>query len=454
MWPRFANNAETTSASTLAAAPITANDDREPEEAARIRLKVRIHRRLIDELDLTKLESADESELRRAVSELVRRFAIEEKLPLNHAETASLTHDVINEMLGLGPLEPLLQDPTIDDILINTHKQVYVERRGVLELTPVRFADEAHLLRILNRIVSAVGRRVDESQPLVDARLADGSRVNAAIAPVAVDGALVSIRKFAKKPFTLDSLVTNGTMPEAFATFLRAAVKTRVSMLISGGTGSGKTTLLNALSESISHSERLVTIEDAAELQLRQPHVARMETRPPNIEGRGEIRQRELVKNALRMRPDRIILGECRAEEAFDLLQAMNTGHEGSCTTVHANSPRDALSRLEQMVAMSGMNLAPTSIRRQIASAITIVVQTQRMADGRRRVTSISEVTGQEGDVIQMHEIFRFRITGTDRTGAVLGVYEATGIRAACLEWISARGETLPAGLFDPSLQH
>lgn len=447
MWTKFANR----TASASEASPAAANDEVDNEVAARIRLKVRIHRRLIEELDLTRLETADELELRRAVSELVRRFALEEKLPLNSAETISLTDDLIHEMLGLGPLEPLLQDPTVDDILINTHKQVYVERHGVLEATPVQFADEQHLLRILNRIVSAVGRRIDESQPLCDARLADGSRVNAAIPPVAVDGALVSIRKFARKPFTLDSLIANGTMPQAFAEFLRAAVKTRVSMLISGGTGSGKTTLLNALSEAISHAERLVTIEDAAELQLRQPHVARLETRPPNIEGRGEIRQRELVKNALRMRPDRIILGECRADEAFDLLQAMNTGHEGSLTTIHANTPRDAISRLEQMVAMSGMNLSPASMRRQIASAITLIVQTQRMADGRRRVTSISEITGQEGDVIQMHELFRFRITGTEPSGAVLGVYEATGIRAACLEWITARGEQLSPGLFDPA---
>jgi pilus assembly protein CpaF len=453
MWSRFARQIEPATPAT-ALRELAANDEADPAEAARTLLKVRLHRRMIDELDLTKLETAEDGELHRAVAELVRKFALEERLPLNQAETSALTNDVINEMLGLGPIEPLLQDPTVDDILINTHKQVYVERRGVLELTPVRFADEAHLLRIVNRIVSAVGRRVDESQPLVDARLPDGSRVNAAIAPVAVDGALVSIRKFSKRPFTLDRLVANGTMPETFATFLRAAVKTRVSILISGGTGSGKTTLLNALSESISHTERLVTIEDAAELQLRQPHVARLETRPPNIEGKGEIRQRELVKNALRMRPDRIILGECRADEAFDLLQAMNTGHEGSCTTVHANSPRDALSRLEQMVAMSGMNLSPASIRRQIASAITLVVQTQRLSDGARRMTSISEVTGQEGDVIQMHELFRFRITGTDPSGAVLGVHEATGIRAACAEWIAARGESLPANLFDPTSKH
>ena len=422
-------------------------------EAGRLRHKLMLHRRIIDELDLAVLETADETELRRAVSGPVRSFLQEEKLALNLIETEALTQDIIHEMLGLGPIEPLLRDTTINDILINTHKQVYVERSGMLELTDVRFADEAHLLRILNRIVAAVGRRIDESQPMVDARLPDGSRVNAAIPPVAVDGALVSIRKFAATPFTVERLIANGTLPPAMAGFLAAAVKTRVSMLISGGTGSGKTTLLNALSHSIGDSERLVTIEDAAELQLQQPHVARLETRPPNLEGKGEIRQRELVKNALRMRPDRIILGECRAEEAFDLLQAMNTGHEGSLTTIHANTPRDAISRLEQMVAMASMGMSPRAMRQQIASAITLIVQTQRMSDGRRRITSIAEITGIEEDVVQIHELFRFRMTGAAENGDVLGHFEATGIRPKCLEWMAARGLTLPVALFDPSAQ-
>lgn len=417
----------------------------------RLRLKLQIHRRIIEELDLSKLDSAREEDLRRAVLSLVRAIVLEDKLALNTQETAEIAEAVMNEMMGLGPLEPLLQDPTINDILVNTHKQVFVERSGVLELTPIRFADEAHLLRIVNRIVAAIGRRVDESQPMVDARLPDGSRVNAAIPPVAVDGALVSIRKFAKTPFTIESLIANGTMPQPVAEFLRSAVRTRVSAIISGGTGSGKTTLLNALSQAISPTERLLTIEDAAELQLQQPHVARLETRPPNIEGRGEIRQRELVKNALRMRPDRIILGECRAEEAFDLMQAMNTGHEGSLTTIHANTPRDAISRLEQMIAMANMNMSGRGIRQQIASAITLVVQTQRMSDGRRRVTSVSEITGMEGEVVQMHEIFRFRVTHTDTNGAISGVFEATGIRPKCLGWMAARGSVLTSESFDPS---
>lgn len=435
------------------AEPMSATRASEPanDESARLRLKLQIHRRIIDELDLTKLDQVREEDLRRAVLSLVRAIVLEDKLALNSQETADVAEAVMNEMMGLGPLEPLLQDPGVNDILVNTHKQVFVERNGVLELTPVRFADEAHLLRIVNRIVAAVGRRVDESQPMVDARLPDGSRVNAAIPPVAVDGALVSIRKFAKTPFTIDSLIANGTMPAAVADFLRAAVRTRVSTIISGGTGSGKTTLLNALSQAISPAERLLTIEDAAELQLQQPHVARLETRPPNIEGRGEIRQRELVKNALRMRPDRIILGECRAEEAFDLMQAMNTGHEGSLTTIHANTPRDAISRLEQMIAMANMNMSGRGIRQQIASAITLVVQTQRMSDGRRRITSVSEITGMEGDVVQMHELFRFRITSTDQSGAISGVFEATGIRPKCLTWMAARGAVLTSDSFDPS---
>ncbi|MDP3867968.1 CpaF family protein [Phenylobacterium sp.] len=336
-------------------------------ESQMLDIKLKLHAQLIEELDLSKLESVGEKELRRQVMVLVGDFARAERLVLNTAELEDLGSSVYDEMMGLGPLEPLLKDDSINDILINGPFQVYVERRGELEPTAVRFRDNDHLLRIVNRIVAGVGRRIDESQPMVDARLPDGSRVNAAIAPIAIDGACVSIRKFSKKPYTLEKLVDVGAMPQCVADFLHGAIKARVSTVISGGTGSGKTTLLNALSAAISHKERLITIEDAAELQMQQPHIVRLETRPPNIEGKGEIRQRELVKNALRMRPDRVILGEVRGEEAFDMLQAMNTGHEGSMATIHANTPRDAITRLEQMVAMSGMKLSPEAVRGQIA---------------------------------------------------------------------------------------
>jgi pilus assembly protein CpaF len=422
-----------------------------PQEEADLRMRLAIHRRLIDEMDLSALDAMPEADVRRTFGAVIRSMAQEEKLPLNAAEISQLVEDVLHEMLGLGPLEPLLKDPSVNDILINTPRQVYVERRGVLELTPVRFADDAHLLRIVNRIVASVGRRIDESSPMVDARLPDGSRVNAVIAPIAIDGSLVSIRKFSKIPFTVERLIANDAMRPGIADFLQACVAARVSTVISGGTGSGKTTLLNALSSAISHKERLITIEDAAELQLQQPHVCRMETRPPNLEGNGAIRMRELVRNALRMRPDRIIIGECRGEEAFDLLQAMNTGHEGSLTTIHANTPRDALSRLEQMVSMASMNLTSRAIRQQIASAVTLVVQTQRLADGRRRVVSVAEITGTEEDVIQMHEIFRYKVSGVDPAGNVLGTFEATGVRPQCMAWLNAHGRTVPAHLFDPS---
>jgi len=376
----------------------------------------------------------------------------EERLKLNAVEIKNLSSGIYDEMTGLGPLEPILQDESISDILINTHEQVYIERRGELELSKVRFANEAHLLRIINRIVSTVGRRVDESQPLCDARLLDGSRVNVAIAPIAVDGPLVSIRKFSKTPFTLDKLVEFGAIPDVVAQFLWAACKSRVTILISGGTGSGKTTLLNALSQSISHKERLITIEDAAELQLQQPHVARMETRPPNIEGKGEIRQRGLVKNALRMRPDRVILGEVRGEEAFDMLQAMNTGHEGSMATLHANTPRDAITRLEQMVAMGDMKITPEAVAGQIASAVGLIVQAVRLSDGQRKITSVSEVTGMEGPIIQMQEIFNYTRTGTGPKHEVIGEFRSTGIRPRCLEEITTRDIPLPEGLFEPKV--
>jgi pilus assembly protein CpaF len=412
--------------------------------------KVRLHRKLIDELNLAALEKASREELRKLVAEMVSRYVLDERLPVNADELESLIDEMIDEMTGLGPIEPLLKDPTVNDILINTHNDCYVERAGILERVPVFFKDEAHLLRIVNRIVAAVGRRVDESQPMVDARLADGSRVNVAVRPVAVDGPLVSIRKFAKKVYSLDRLVEVGSLKQQVATLLAAAVRCRVSLLISGGTGTGKTTMLNALSQHISHKERLITIEDAAELQLQQPHVGRLETRPPSIEGKGEIRQRELVKNALRMRPDRIIVGEVRGEEAFDMLQAMNTGHEGSMTTIHANSSRDALSRLEQMVGMAGFRMSQQSVRAQIASAIRIIVQLQRFSDGTRRVSQVAEITGMEGDVTQMQTLFEFVRTGTDADGTVRGELRATGLRPKFLDILRVAGIEIAADSFDP----
>jgi pilus assembly protein CpaF len=413
--------------------------------------KVRLHRRLIEEINLSVLERMPEEEIRRHVHRLVSQYVLSERLALNAQELESFVDEILDEMTGLGPIEPLLKDPTVNDILINGHECVYVERAGVLEPTLVRFKDEPHLLRIINKIVSAVGRRVDETQPLCDARLLDGSRINIAVRPIAVDGPLVSIRKFSKKPFNLQKLVDVGALRPQMAEVLAAAVRARITTIISGGTGSGKTTMLNALSAFISDKERLVTIEDAAELQLQQPHVGRMETRPPNIEGRGEIRQRELVKNALRMRPDRVILGECRGEEAFDMLQAMNTGHEGSMATIHANTPRDAISRLEQMIGMAGLPMTVASIRGQIGAAVRLIVQLQRMSDGKRKVTSIAEITGLEGDIIQMQEVYRYVRTGTAADGAVEGHFQATGVRPRFLAELAARGVNIPGSYFDPS---
>ncbi len=414
--------------------------------------KRRLHNRLIDDLDLSILDKLDENEMRKQIHARVKDIVKSEHMKLNTSEIQELAAALINEMTGLGPLEPLLDDESISDILVNTHEHVFVERGGELEPTTVRFADEAHLLRIINKIVSAVGRRVDESHPMADARLADGSRVNVAVAPIAVDGPLMSIRKFSSNPFTLDKLVDFGAAPEVVAEFLWAACKAKVTILISGGTGSGKTTLLNALSQSISHKERLITIEDAAELQLQQPHVARMETRPPNIEGNGEIKQRELVKNALRMRPDRVILGEVRGEEAFDMLQAMNTGHEGSLATLHANTPRDAITRLEQMVGMGDMKISPEGVAGQIASAVGLIVQASRLSDGQRKITSVSEVTGMEGPVIQMQEIFNYTKTGSGPNYEVIGEFRATGIRPQCLHEILTSGSNLDQTIFEPGV--
>ena len=413
--------------------------------------KVRLHRKLLEDINLSALEKLPEESLRTHVQELVAQYVLAERLALNTQELNDFVSEILDEMTGLGPLEPLLKDPAVNDILINGHESVYVERAGILEPTLVRFKDESHLLRIVNKIVSAVGRRVDESHPMCDARLADGSRVNVAVRPVAIDGPLMSIRKFSKKPYNLNKLVEVGALRPQMAELLAAAVRARITLIISGGTGSGKTTMLNALSAFISQTERLITIEDAAELQLQQPHVGRMETRPPSVEGRGEIRQRDLVKNALRMRPDRVILGECRGEEAFDMLQAMNTGHEGSMATVHANTPRDAISRLEQMIGMAGLPMTVASIRGQIAAAIRVIVQLSRLSDGKRRVMSIAEITGLEGDIIQMQEIFKFVRTGVAPDGTVQGHFQATGVRPRFLSDLAAMGVKLPGTLFDPS---
>jgi pilus assembly protein CpaF len=414
-------------------------------------LKARVHYQVIDRLDLSLLSAAPGQQAERELTLAVRQIVDSQPDPLSQPEREALVREIKNEVLGLGPLEPLLADPTISDILVNGPHKVYVERSGRLVRVNVRFRDDNHLLKIIDKIATAVGRRVDESSPMVDARLADGSRVNAAIAPITIDGACVSIRKFSKKPYTFEKLVEFGAMPACVAEFLHGAVKARVSTVISGGTGSGKTTLLNALSSAISHKERLITIEDAAELQLQQPHVVRMETRPPNIEGKGEVRQRELVKNALRMRPDRVILGEVRGEEAFDMLQAMNTGHEGSMATIHANTPRDAITRLEQMVAMSGMKLPPEAVRGQIASAVGMIVQVMRLSDGKRRVMSVSEITGMEGQVVQMQEIFSFNRTHTSADGVVHGEFRASGLRPRCLDEMQRRGIGYDTANFDPA---
>lgn len=415
-----------------------------------IDLKVELHRRLIDLINLSALETMTRPQIEAEIGELVHEQLAQQKHALNHDERKQLVADILDELLGLGPLEPLLQDHSITDILVNGPEVVFVERKGVLERVETRFKDDKHLLRIIQKIVSAVGRRVDESSPFVDARLPDGSRVNAIVPPLAVDGSLLSIRKFAKIPINMEKLSELGSVPTPIAEVLKGVVRARRNVLISGGTGSGKTTLLNAMSAFIDERERIVTIEDSAELQLQQSHVARLETRPPNIEGKGEVTQRDLVKNALRMRPDRIIVGEVRAGEAFDMLQAMNTGHDGSMTTVHANTPRDALSRIEQMIGMSGIDISPRSARAQIASALNVVIQIGRLSDGRRRLLSLSEIVGMEGETITMQEIFRFRMQGRDENNMVIGHFEATGIRPKLLEDLAAHGVSLNSELFRP----
>ena len=430
--------------------PLTGDPSANDHASARTELKVQLHQRLLDLINLTALDQMSREQISAEVGGIIAEELTRQNQPLNNVERQQLIADVLDELLGLGPLEPLLKDPTITDILVNGPNKVFVERYGVLEATATRFKDERHLLRIIQKIVSAVGRRVDESSPMVDARLADGSRVNAVVPPLALDGSLLSIRKFSRVPIRMERLVEIGSVPPALATVLEAVVRARRNVLISGGTGSGKTTMLNAMSAFIDARERVCTIEDSAELQLQQDHVVRLETRPPNIEGRGAITQRELVKNALRMRPDRIIVGEVRAGEAFDMLQAMNTGHDGSMTTIHANTARDSLSRVEQMIGMSGLDVPARSARAQIASAIHIVIQIGRMSDGRRRIVSLAEITGMEGEVITMQEVFRYRQTGMGPKGEVLGHFEATGIRPRFVDELGAHGITLPNDLFRP----
>ncbi len=415
-------------------------------------LKMSLHHGLLDILNLAAIEAMPREDFRRETGEIVRELLDRNPAPLNLIERAQLIEDVLDELTGLGPLEPLLKDASVTDILVNTHRHVYVERAGQLEPTPVRFKDDRHLIRIIDKIVSSVGRRIDESQPMVDARLADGSRINAIIPPLAVDGPLLSIRKFARVGIDMDRLVELGTIPAALVPLLSGIVASRRNIVISGGTGSGKTTLLNALSAFIGARERIVTIEDAAELQLQQMHVARLETRPANIEGKGEVVQRDLLRNALRMRPDRIVVGEVRAGEAFDMMQAMNTGHEGSMTTIHANSCRDALLRLEQMLGMSGIDLPLRTMRGQIASALHIVIQLERMSDGRRRMVSLSEIAGLEGEVVTMHEIVRFEREAAERDGAVRGVYRATGVRPVFMRVLETFGIEVPRETFDPEV--
>jgi pilus assembly protein CpaF len=423
-------------------------DTRHPEYQA---LKGRIHQELLNKLNLERLAKVKredaEPELRPLIVSILERE--QQRTPLSLAERDILIVDVFNELFGLGPLEEMLGDPTISDILVNRFDQVFIERDGRLELTSAVFRDDRHLMQIIERIVSAVGRRIDESSPMVDARLKDGSRVNAIIPPLALDGPTLSIRRFRTDRLAADDLVARDTLTSSMLHFLRASVACRLNVVVSGGTGAGKTTLLNVLSGSIGHDERIITIEDAAELMLRQRHVVRLETRPPNVEGKGTVRQRELVVNALRMRPDRIIVGEVRGEEALDMLQAMNTGHDGSLTTIHANSPRDALYRLDTMVAMANLNVPEKAIRQQIASAVEVIVQIARLSDGTRKVTSITEITGMERDVISMQEIFVFDKTGVREDGRVCGRFRATGIRPRCSERLAASGIQLPVEMFE-----
>jgi pilus assembly protein CpaF len=425
--------------------------DKERKRKERLgEIKVELHRYLLDNLNLAALEAATERDLRAEIGDLATEALAEMNVVLNREERTLLNQDLFDEVTGLGPLEPLLKDDNINDILVNGPHQIFVERAGKLTLTDVTFKDEKHLLRIIDKIVSAVGRRVDESNPYVDARLADGSRFNAMVPPVAVDGSLVSIRKFKKEKLGIDDLVRFGAFSEEMAVYLQAAVACRLNIIVSGGTGSGKTTTLNALSSFIDDSERILTIEDTAELQLQQTHVGRMESRPANVEGKGAVTQRDCLRNALRMRPDRIIVGETRGEEVIDMLQAMNTGHDGSMTTIHANNARDAVSRLENMVSMAGIEMPLKAMRAQIASAVHLIVQASRLQDGSRRMTSITEVTGMEGDVLSMQEVFRFQRVGLEPDGKILGHFTATGVRSHYSDRFRQWGYDLPASLFEP----
>ena len=444
--PQNGPNASPTTGSGSGPAAVARPTDVRPQY---IQLKGNVHRKLLNRLNLEALASVDRQRAETEIRTLVFELMSEEATPVSMAEREQILGDILDEVFGLGPLEPLLRDPNVNDILVNTYKQVYVERGGHLQKVATSFQDDRHLLRVIDRIVSAVGRRVDDSSPMVDARLADGSRVNAIIPPLAVDGPLLSIRRFPKERLKGEDLVQYRAMTRPMLDFLGHCVRARLNALISGGTGAGKTTLLNVMSSYISEHERIATIEDAAELQLHQEHVVRLETRPANVEGKGAVKQRQLVVNALRMRPDRIVVGEVRGEEALDMLQAMNTGHDGSLTTIHANTPRDALARVETMIAMGNVNLPEKAIRQQISSAIQIVVQQTRLADGSRKVTSISEITGMEGDVITMQEIFMFEKLGMTQDGKVIGRFKATGVRPKVAERLKQAGIHLPTDMFE-----
>ncbi|THH37236.1 CpaF family protein [Aliishimia ponticola] len=435
--------------SKAAAQPVPMDKERKRKERMGD-IKLELHRALLDNLNLSALETATEQDLRSEINAITGEVLEEKAIVLNREDRQQLNQELFDEVTGLGPLETLLKDDTVNDILVNGPQQIFVERAGKLQLTDVTFKDERHLLRIIDKIVSAVGRRVDESNPYVDARLKDGSRFNAMVPPIAVDGSLVSIRKFKKDKLGIDDLVNFGAFTEEMAAYLQAAVATRLNIIVSGGTGSGKTTTLNALSSFIDNAERILTIEDTAELQLQQTHVGRMESRPPNVEGKGEVSPRDCLKNALRMRPDRIIVGETRGEEVIDMLQAMNTGHDGSMTTIHANSARDGISRLENMIAMAGVEMPIKAVRSQIASAVNLIVQASRLQDGSRRMTSITEITGMEGDVISMQEVFRFQRVGLTSDNKIIGHFTATGVRSNYAERFRLWGYDLPASIYEP----
>ncbi|NBZ88681.1 CpaF family protein [Stagnihabitans tardus] len=437
-------------APAAAPAEAIASDKERKRKEKMMELKVELHKRLLENLNLAALESATEASLKTEIADISSEALSEMSVALNATDRAQLNQELYDEVMGLGPLEPLLKDESVNDILVNGPQRVFVERKGKLELTDITFKDERHLLRIIDKIVSAVGRRVDESNPYCDARLADGSRFNCMVPPVAVDGSLVSIRKFKKEKLKVQDLVNFGAFTEEMALYLQAAVSCRLNVIVSGGTGSGKTTTLNALSSFIDNHERVLTIEDTAELQLQQVHVGRMESRPPNVEGKGAVTQRDCLRNALRMRPDRIIVGETRGEEVIDMLQAMNTGHDGSMTTIHANSARDGISRLENMVAMAGIEMPLKAVRSQIASAVNLIVQASRLQDGSRRMVSITEITGMEGEVISMQEVFRYERLGVEPNGKIIGRFNATGVRSHYSERFRQWGFDLPASIYEP----